>query len=598
MRKLMDALNKVYEARKNFIILGLTGRTGSGCTTISSLLENTSFADFNPPKPKNSDFENDEERKYRVLYNFLSEQWVRFEHIKLSSIVTTFILDLDFKDFADLCKDKLLIGQYNVDFDGFESVYQAAKKKRDSLKKDADETGNISDSGLYDFYFSELVVFTEKIRAFLNGIKPDAFTEIYQFCGNNVRSSGSVLESGFIVENMYSIPKRVNKFIKVLRRSCNGGSPVCVVLDAIRNPYEAFFFRERYSAFYLVSVNCEDDDRKDRLISQRLLSLGDIEKIDERENPRSLGRDQRFWSLDQQRCIEISDIHIYNKNDSARKSLKKQLVKYISLIMHPGLVTPSQDERCMHIAFNAKLNSGCLSRQVGAVVTDSWHSIKSVGWNNVAQGQTPCCLRRAEDLIHSEDEGAYSEFEKGNNDFKTALNKAYSKVENDNFCGKPKSFCFKDVKNSIDGEKNQVHTRSLHAEENAFLQISKYGGQSLIGGKLYTTASPCELCAKKAYQLKIDEIVYIDPYPGVANDHIIKCGTSIPKLKLFHGAIGRAYQQLFEPIIPYKDELEIGLDISFPNKKKVLLSENGRLLDENNKLKKEIERLREQLQGG
>lgn len=265
--------------------------------------------------------------------------------------------------------------------------------------------------------------------------------------------------------------------------------------------------------------------------------------------------------------------------------------------MHPGLITPSQDERCMQIAYNAKLNSGCLSRQVGAVVTDSENSIKAVGWNNVAQGQTPCNLRRAEDLLANEDESAFSLFERDNPNFRTSLGKIYSFNGSSAkpFNGKPVSYCFKDIKNSLDGEKNQVHTRALHAEENAFLQVSKHGGMPVKRGHLYTTASPCELCAKKAYQLKIDTVIFIDPYPGVANDHIINCGVDIPKLKLFSGAIGRAYQQLFEPIIPYKDELEIGLVLDVPNKKKILAQQNKDLTEKNKALEKEVEKLRNEL---
>ncbi len=49
----------------------------------------------------------------------------------------------------------------------------------------------------------------------------------------------------------------------------------------------------------------------------------------------------------------------------------------------------------MQLAFSAKLNSGCISRQVGAVVTDDNYSIKSVGWNSTPEGQTPCLLRNA-----------------------------------------------------------------------------------------------------------------------------------------------------------------------------------------------------------
>ena len=122
------------------------------------------------------------------------------------------------------------------------------------------------------------------------------------------------------------------------------------------------------------------------------------------------------------------------------------------------------------------------------------------------------------------------------------------------------SYCFKDIQNLIDGDKNQVHTRALHAEENAFLQITKYGGEGIKGGMLFVTASPCELCSKKAYQLGIKNIIYIDPYPGIAKDHILNSGDHKPNLQLFSGAIGRAYYQLYEPVLSYKDELEMLYD--------------------------------------
>src|SRR5690606_3227643 len=97
------------------------------------------------------------------------------------------------------------------------------------------------------------------------------------------------------------------------------------------------------------------------------------------------------------------------------------------------------------------------------------------------------------------------------------------------------SYCFKDMYNGSEGKDNQVHTRSLHAEENAFLQLTKYGGTGIEGGILFTTASPCELCSKKAYQLGITRIVYIDEYPGIAQQHILNNGTKKPELTLFNG---------------------------------------------------------------
>ncbi|TOB14878.1 dCMP deaminase, partial [Vibrio parahaemolyticus] len=85
----------------------------------------------------------------------------------------------------------------------------------------------------------------------------------------------------------------------------------------------------------------------------------------------------------------------------------------------------------------------------------------------------------------------------------------------------------------------------------------KDGGSGVEGGFLFTTASPCELCAKKAYQLGMTKIFYIDPYPGISFDHILTSGLKHkqPEMVLFNGAIGRAFHNLYTPIAAYKDEL-------------------------------------------
>lgn len=147
----------------------------------------------------------------------------------------------------------------------------------------------------------------------------------------------------------------------------------------------------------------------------------------------------------------------------------------------------------------------------------------------------------------------------------------YSELDNkiNDLEGRNCSFCFKTSINSYEGEKNQVHTRSLHAEENAMMQLVKYGSEGVKGGNLFTTASPCELCSKKAFQLGIKNIYYIDPYPGIAGKHILKSGVNKdnnPKVLMFQGSVGRAFHKLYEPFMAYKDELKILTGIS-PTKK-------------------------------
>lgn len=240
-------------------------------------------------------------------------------------------------------------------------------------------------------------------------------------------------------------------------------------------------------------------------------------------------------------------------------------------MLHPGLVSPSPQERLMQIAYTAKLNSGCLSRQVGAAITDKNYSIKAIGWNSVPTGQVPCALRHFSDLIEHLDDDAFSHHENNNKPFREAVNKLNTQYNRreilDSLKGVPLRYCFKDIHTTIENKQkyNQVHTRSLHAEENAFLQIAKYGGAGIEGGKLFTTASCCELCAKKAYHLGIKEIYYIDSYPGISLEHILMGGPDGkgPKLILFSGAVGRAYINLYNPFMPFKDELEAitGIDV-------------------------------------
>ncbi|RBQ11542.1 hypothetical protein [Pedobacter miscanthi] len=60
-------------------------------------------------------------------------------------------------------------------------------------------------------------------------------------------------------------------------------------------------------------------------------------------------------------------------------------------------------------------------------------------------------------------------------------------------------------------------------------------------------------------QLGIKVIYYIDPYPGISGKQILKAGSleNQPTVRLFNGAIGKAYHWLYEPIMSYKDELAL-----------------------------------------
>lgn len=586
--ELVNAVKQVYKGREQMILLGLTGRTGSGCTKVAEILQTEEFFKLDLKDSKSQGYKNSDERKYKIITDFMKEprRWKGFQVIEISSIILAAALEkepLEFKAYLNRItdekgqiiinigeKDKLLKSLDEIDY-----MFKEAKKYslNIDLSNKNDETINYQE--YCNFYLNEIKRFKKNFKDLLadytcfqvhrnkiNGKQQNRYhlyTYLMQQMGNNLRSSGNPFENNFSEEKFREFFKRVDNLIDIIKRYTEKteNDSVRICIDAIRNPYEALYFKDKYKAFHLLAISTEDQDRRERL---RYLNREELDSLDKVEYPSKLANPQEvFYHQNIQGCLEIADIHVYNKNVTNKRfyDLTEQLVKYISLMIHPGLVTPTHIERCMQLAYNAKYNSGCLSRQVGAVVTREDFSIQSIGWNDVPKGQVSCNLRDISSFCQNKDCETYSQYELEDSRFDAALRTLDDRMR-EKAQGRCKAYCFKDVYNGLTGEKNQVYTRSLHAEENAFLQISKYGGTKVKNGCLFTTASPCELCAKKAYQLGIRNIYYIDPYPGISQKHILSFGKSDnPKMQLFYGAIGTAYLEFYENRIPIKDELEM-----------------------------------------
>lgn len=602
-----EAINSLYSQRDKFLLIGLTGRTGAGCTTVSEILSKNNMKELDLRSYKTCDFNNSDERKYSVIYRYMKEgnKWKGFSVIEASSVIFSFVLQDTYGrlfSFLDtLSKNYEIKGLSKLKIEIVNALREVSIKN----EKDLEEIkGEIIDEKMNEIlelermeskendieiihgwilhYTNEIKKKKERFRKIVKDsvleemIKNkgeeaekkiyNLYTKFMQTIGNNIRSSGMYDNNKEVAGKETVVAERINYIIKLINRyeelinPENERTRICI--DALRNSVEIQFFRDRYRAFYAFAVNTEDSYRQNRLG----MNKKEIKSLDDIEYP---GNNKIFYHQNIQACLEISDVYLYNPNSQNHKyyELTEQILKYIALILQPGLIAPTHLERCMQLAFNAKYNSGCLSRQVGAVVTGEDFSVRAVGWNDVPKGQVPCNLRCIEDYCRNKDEETFSEYELNEEMFDEVMNNVNGKLQNQDIkirkAGKCYAYCFKDIYNGITGKPNQVHTRALHAEENAFLQIAKYGGAKIQGGKLFTTASPCELCAKKAYQLGIKEIYYIDPYPGISKSHILTFGkTGNPEMILFQGAIGNAYISLYAPRMPYKDEVELVTGIS------------------------------------
>lgn len=597
-------LDQLYSLRRNFSIIGITGRVGSGCSEVAKILEQD-FS-FLPEIGSSCGEKTIQSQKREIVHDFCAENWKKYKVIEYKKVLLFLLLpDLlnkpqnnllyDYfrfylKDQPDIKKiKKIKIAIQKAILEERDLVEQIKKFKITSPKFNKSEK-NLKKIGdiFWGSNFNELADKVDS-KLFLSGFIERKM--LLHHIANNYRASGSPFGGKKNdSKNIFHIALAINKIIKATKAvntSCH------IAIDSLKNSLEINFFRERYSAFYMVAV--KNDNRHNEIPNKyktkNTEELKRLVEMDDGEYSCSDYSKGMFYVPDVQNCIQISDYHISVRKTEASKlnshnriqetfySLKEQVYRLQALIQQPGLITPEPIERVMQLAFTARLNSGCISRQVGAAVTDKNFSVKAIGWNDVPKGATPCSLRNAKE-INSCGFG-FTKFEKGEgikemenisdevenkapDEESVEFNDYVSSFYNDsNFPdtelkGKNCPYCFKSAYNSFKGDKNQVHTRSLHAEENAMLQISKFGGQALEGGYLFTTASTCELCAKKAYQLGINTIYYIDPYPGISRNHILKSNQKTdPEMVLFSGAVGRAYLKFFEPFMAQKDELAL-----------------------------------------
>ena len=515
-----------------------------------------------------------------------------------------------------------------------ESLWKWLEDVNKCVTPNAEENDEVLQIHQYVFVKYITPWFGATIRKFVRDELGDgAYAHLFQRYGQMIRYHSHIPpregENAFCgKKDIFAIPRKINQHIKVLRHPFNKRQhrPVCIVVDSIKNQFEAVYLRYRYSAFYLWAITTDSDIRVRRL-HEKKLTVSQILQLDWNEYPdmgseiiekvgnamnecgftsadlsrwkevrntlkcrKSIQEEEFdfyfgrfpnkkldegheavdefdeirwnffrngtyvFYAQDVDSCICNADVYLFNNVDSTTDTtnhsrLLEAVVRNVSLAMYPGLVRPTSVERCMQIALSAKVNSGCLSRQVGAVVTDSQYNILAIGWNDVPCGEVPCAYKNVHDIVAGTDPDAYSEYELTNPDFRERI-KEY-KEKHTVPSGLPCSYCFKDVHKP---GKHPMRSRAMHAEEKALALC----GREAEGGFLFTTSSPCEMCSKNAKNHKIKKIFYIEAYPGISQAQYTNSGdkSNRAELILFSGAVGRAYMQMYTPLLPHKDVLK------------------------------------------
>lgn len=595
----------------NLLIIGLTGPIGAGCTTIARLLEDLGpkgnprdwLGIYGLPQEienriaeiRNIKLDSGSEEKKTELLNELKqnlraracfkvlggEHIINFKRISMSEL----IVQLCFKNMAT-ASGWASENRTNL------NIYEIFKKSNELVAAGL-ELLNVNWSNLNKNDYQKIdralleirkvtqYIKKEEIRALVEG-KEKIF--VLQKLGNNLRSSGNpFLEQ--LPPNLKTLDLLANeaaKLIDFFRHRTDKNKHNAFVIDAFRNPSEVDYFRKRYALFFLVSIFASRDIRRQRFGTalQRKFNIHEQKgkEFFDRLDDQDWGADTHLKSHLQavSECFQLADIAITNDyNKLEDKDLFKKLVKYLALILEPGCTQPTLEETLMSLAYSLSLRSSCISRKVGAVITDKEGYVLGQGWNDCGHGQVGCGLLTVDDYLQSLEGsilGVYQELVK---DFTlTSYSREDSicfKDEMSNYMVRKKlSDLFKKYTHSTSGElniqtieviaeelkiKQLQYCRALHAEENALIQVARRGGTGVKGGTIYTTTFPCELCAKKIRQAGISRIVYTEPYPGsISEKFFLKDGTKLPDIKQFEGVKFIAYSRLFMPRFNKKEQ--------------------------------------------
>lgn len=202
---LKSAVAKIYGDEDDFILLGLTGRTGSGCSTAAEILQSEkskvkhSLFDGNAPNTN-------AQRKERIISRHFSATWTPFLLIQVRSIITTFLLDEDAncasEEFSHLLLKQELKAKFSTLLEELQEPYKA-------LLTSSNTTNPTT-------YYTQTL--PQKCEALKSLLGESVFVKLYQEVGRNLRLSGNPYKREMIEGKFFTIAERINAVVKQVHR--------------------------------------------------------------------------------------------------------------------------------------------------------------------------------------------------------------------------------------------------------------------------------------------------------------------------------------------------------------------------------------------
>lgn len=334
------------------------------------------------------------------------------------------------------------------------------------------------------------------------------------------------------------------------------GRRVCYIIDSIKNIEELQLLRAVYrDIFYLFSIFSPEPERISYLTKKGLSEkeANQIIDTDDYENSK-YGQNVRDTFVDGDFFVRSSELN--------RSNIQVNIRKYFHLIFNSDIITPTYQETAMYSAKSAAGNSSCLSRQVGATITDKKGVPVVQGWNDVPKFGGNLYRDSEEKPMRCKELGYCSNVTYKNEIFDEIIDEIEQAI--------PKKDTQTVLKISGKNDKSEIaqkiekilrsskfkniieYSRSIHAEMHAIVIGSQLTGDKMVGGDLFCTTYPCHNCARHIVLAGIKNIFYIEPYKKslcltLHNDSLTEdeSDTSKVRILLYDGVAPRRYLDFF-----------------------------------------------------
>ncbi len=323
----------------------------------------------------------------------------------------------------------------------------------------------------------------------------------------------------------------------------------CHIIDSIKNVEELRLLRSVYGdMLHVVGVYAPIEQRIQQLNKRNSPEV--IQRLIDRDSGEEIQHGQRVRDT-----FPMADFFL-RADANTHSQLEGHVRRFLDLILGVRILTPTNAERAMYAAYSAARNSACLSRQVGAAITDRDGQILATGWNDVPKAFGG--------LYQSDD--------------------AQASPDNDHRCwNKDQGKCFNDEEKSaiaqaivhrlvgakVVSEADRIaaetavkkdsqlkslieFSRAVHAEMHALLNAGSVHGDKIRGGKLFVTTYPCHSCARHLVAAGITEVYFVEPYrkslaTKLHSDAITENETDSSKVRIvpFHGVAPSRFLRVF-----------------------------------------------------